>query len=252
MWDTQIRRPSDLGADESLRTESGRAAVGVVRATVVLAGLLFASPAATASDVGPGGDVAFSGQVIERETGKPVEGAEILLERSIRGSAARTLPAWAGTSIIRTDAQGRFRVEFPAEQVAEPRLFIAMRISHPEFISPEIEPGCARRPYPRAGKGRGALFHDDRARARTRVHRPGRGAWGQAGGRYPVRVRTRDEQNQPFHTHHHGRLRGADRRRRPHPHADAENSRVGPLRGTAAQRPGAIPLRSLSALLGYR
>jgi hypothetical protein len=135
MWDTQIRHPSDLGAYESLRTESGRAAVGVVRATVVLAGLLFASPAATASDVGPGGDVAFSGQVIERENGKPVGGAEILLERSIRGSAARALPAWAGTSIIRTDAQGRFRVEFPAEQVAKPRLFIALRISHPEFIS---------------------------------------------------------------------------------------------------------------------
>jgi hypothetical protein len=118
-----------------LRTESGRAAVGVVRATVVLAGLLFASPAATASDVGPGGNVAFSGQVIERETGKPVGGAEILLERSIRGSTPRTPPAWAGTSIIRSDAQGRFRVEFPAEQVAEPRVFIALRISHAEFIS---------------------------------------------------------------------------------------------------------------------
>src|ERR1700677_72109 len=106
MWDTQIRRLSDLGADGSLPTESGRAAVGVVRATLVLAGLLFASPAATASDVGPGGDVAFSGQVIERETGKPVAGAEILLERSIRGSAARKPPAWAGTSVIRSDAQG--------------------------------------------------------------------------------------------------------------------------------------------------
>ncbi len=44
-------------------------------------------------------------------------------------------PAWAGTSIIRTDAQGRFRIEFPAEQVAEPRFFIALGISHPEFIS---------------------------------------------------------------------------------------------------------------------
>ncbi len=127
MWGTQIRRPSDLGADESLRTESGRAAVRVVRATVVLAGLLFASPAATASDVGAGGAVAFSGQVIERETGKPVGGAEILLERSIRGSSARTPPAWAGTSNIQTDAQGRFRVEFPAEQVAEPRLFRFIR-----------------------------------------------------------------------------------------------------------------------------
>ena len=135
MWDTHIRCPSDLDADESLRTKSGRAAVGVARATVVVAGLLFASPAATASDVGPGGDVAFSGQIIERETGKPVGGAAIILERSIRGSGARALPAWAGTSNLRTDAQGKFRVEFPAEQVAEPRLFIALRISHPEFIS---------------------------------------------------------------------------------------------------------------------
>ena len=127
--------PSDLDAYESLRTESGRSAVGVVRATVVLAGLLFARAAATASDAGPGGDAASSGQVIERETGKPVGGAEILLERSIRGSTAPTPPPWAGTSIIRTDAQGRFRVEFPAEQVAHPRLFIALRIRHPEFIS---------------------------------------------------------------------------------------------------------------------
>jgi hypothetical protein len=46
MWDTQIRRPSDLGACESLRTESGRATVGVVSAMVVLAGLLFAPTAA--------------------------------------------------------------------------------------------------------------------------------------------------------------------------------------------------------------
>ena len=251
MWDTQIRRPSDLGAYESLRTESGRAAVGVVRATVVLAALLFASPAATASDVGPGGDVAFSGQVIERETGKPVGGAEILLERSIRGSAARTPPAWAGTSIIRTDAQGRFRVEFPAEQVAEPRLFIALRISHPEFISRKSSQVALTDLIRGQAQGRGALFHDDRARARTRVHRPGRGARGQAGGRYPVRVRTRHEQTQPSRTHHHGRLRGADGRRRPHPHADAENSRwvfSWDRRGT----PGTIPLRSLSALLGYR
>jgi hypothetical protein len=140
MWDTPIRRPRELGALESLRTGLGRAAVSVVSATVALAGLLFGSPAVTASDAGPGGDVAFSGQVIERETGKPVGGAEIVLERSIRGSKAGTPPAWAGTSIIRTDAQGKFRVEFPAEQVAKPRLFIAVRISHPEFISRKSSP----------------------------------------------------------------------------------------------------------------
>jgi hypothetical protein len=93
MWDAQIRRPSDLSARESLRTESGRDALSVVRATAVLAGLLFTSAPAPASHVRPGGDVAFSGQVIERETGTPIGGSEIILKRSIRGSAARALPA---------------------------------------------------------------------------------------------------------------------------------------------------------------
>ena len=55
---------------------------------------------------------------------------------SVRSVAprARTLPAWAGEGLIRTDAEGKFRLEFPAEQVAERRLCIAMRIRHPGFI----------------------------------------------------------------------------------------------------------------------
>ena len=134
MTDSVIPRSIDLGDWESLRSVSRLAAVGAVTATILLAGLLFAGPAAMATDLSPARDVAFSGRVIERETGKPVEGAEIILERSIRGSAARTLPAWAGESVIRTDAEGKFRLEFPAEQVAERRLCIAMRIRHPGFI----------------------------------------------------------------------------------------------------------------------
>ena len=134
MADTVLRRSIDLGDCESVRSVPRRAAVGVVTATLLLAGLLCAGPAAMASNLSPAKDVAFSGRVIERETGKPVEGAEIILERSIRGSAARTLPAWAGEGLIRTDAEGKFRLEFPAEQVAERRLCIAMRIRHPGFI----------------------------------------------------------------------------------------------------------------------
>ena len=124
----------DLGDWESVRSLSRRAAVGAVTATILLALLLCAGPAAMASDLSPAKDVAFSGRVIERETGKPVKGAEIILDRSIRGSGARTPPAWAGESLIRTDAEGKFRVEFPAGQVAERRLCIAMRIRHPGFI----------------------------------------------------------------------------------------------------------------------
>ncbi len=224
MWHTRIRRPSDLGADESLRTESGRAAVGVVRATVVLAGLLFASPSATASDVGPGADVAFSGQVIERETGKPVGGAEILLERSIRGSSARTPPAWAGTSIIRTDAQGRFRVEFPAEQVAEPRLFIALRISHPEFISRKSSQVALTELIRGQARGEAPFFTTialERGLEYTgQVVVPG--GKPAAGIPYAFEHRTsRTSRPIPIITDDYD---GPDGRRRPHPHADAENS----------------------------
>src|SRR5262249_19762636 len=78
--------------------------------------------------------VAYSGQVIERESGQPVEGAQIVLERSIRGADPRPLPPWAGESMVRTDADGRFRLSFPPEQVAEQRLCVGMRVSQPGFV----------------------------------------------------------------------------------------------------------------------
>ena len=72
--------------------------------------------------------------MIELKNGKPVEGAEIVVERSIRGADPRKQPAWAGESAIRTGADGRFRLSFPPELVAERRLCIAMRIRHPDFV----------------------------------------------------------------------------------------------------------------------
>jgi peroxiredoxin len=134
MADAVIRRSIGLGDWEWLQSVSRRAAAGAVTATILLAGPQCAGPAATAPDISAGREVAFSGRIIERETGKPVEGAEIVLERLIRSSAPQALPAWAGETTIRADAEGRFRLEFTPEQVAEPRLCIAMRIRHPGFI----------------------------------------------------------------------------------------------------------------------
>ncbi len=61
-------------------------------------------------------------------------GASVIVERSIRGAEAETLPPWAGESTTSTDAEGRFRLTFPPEQVADPRLRIGLRVRHPAFV----------------------------------------------------------------------------------------------------------------------
>src|SRR5262249_19220628 len=43
-------------------------------------------------------------------------------------------PPWAGETTIRSDANGRFRLEFAREQIAEPATCIALRIRHSEHI----------------------------------------------------------------------------------------------------------------------
>ena len=247
-----ILRSIDLGDWESVRSASRRAAVGVATATILLAGLLVRGPAAMASDLSPARDVAFSGRVIERETGKTVEGAEIILERSIRGSAARTLPAWVGESVIRTDAEGRFRLEFPAEQVAERRLCIAMRIRHPGFIRRKSSRVALADLIRGQARGEEPFFANltlERGVEYTGQvvvlgGKPAAGIPyvfenGTSGTSYPIPLVTDDYEGQ---TDDGGRI----------PPADAEDPGAGPLRGSAAHRRGAIPLRSLSALLGYR
>jgi hypothetical protein len=110
-----------------------RSGVPAIVALTLLTGL----PVGTttrAGDSGAADELAFSGRVVELETGNPVPGATVIVERSIRGAEARTLPPWAGESTISTDAEGRFRLSFPPEQVAEPRLRLGLRIRHPGFI----------------------------------------------------------------------------------------------------------------------
>ena len=111
-----------------------RRAIGLDFVIPVMAAVLLVVPSAMAWEDAPAKDVAFPGRVVERETGRPIAGAEIVVERSIRGLARREMPPWIGETRIRTDADGRFRIAFPPEQVAEPGLCIAIRIRHPDFI----------------------------------------------------------------------------------------------------------------------
>ncbi len=188
----------------------------------------------------------------DRQTGRR---AEILLfERSIQSRRyARKPPAWAGTSNLRTDAQGRFRVEFPAEQVAEPRVFIALRISHAEFISRKST-GLLADLIRERKQGATRPFSRQRKLEPRTSSTPAR-SWCLGASRRPVsrtRLNTGRVQFQSSHTHLHGTIttgrrttRGRIRKRMPKTHALALF--VGP-----PQRPGTIPLRSLSTLLGHR
>jgi protocatechuate 3,4-dioxygenase beta subunit len=86
-------------------------------------------------DARPGDGLTFSGRVVELETGKPVEGAAVILDRSIRGADPRALPPWAGETTVRTDVDGRFQLSFPPEQLSQRQASIMLRIRHPGFIA---------------------------------------------------------------------------------------------------------------------
>jgi AhpC/TSA family len=103
--------------------------------SVVLVGLLLTGHRAAAQEAKSGDGIALPGRVVDVETGKPVEGARVIVDRSIRGADPRTLPPWAGEETMRTDADGRFRLNVPPEQESERRLTILLRIRHPGFIA---------------------------------------------------------------------------------------------------------------------
>jgi peroxiredoxin len=76
----------------------------------------------------------FPGRVVDLDGDRPIEAAEVIVERSVLVPYGEAEPAWAGETTLRTDAQGRFTITFPPEQVAEPRLQIALSVSHPDFV----------------------------------------------------------------------------------------------------------------------
>ena len=134
MADAGIGRSIDRRPLGSPRASLRRTLIGLVFATGILAGLAPAGRCrATISATADDGPI-YAGRVIEGDSGRPVEGAEIVVERSIRGADPGTLPDWVGEITLRTDADGRFRLAFPPEQAAETRLCIALRIGHPGFI----------------------------------------------------------------------------------------------------------------------
>jgi peroxiredoxin len=73
--------------------------------------------------------------VRDLETGKPVQGAVIVVERVLPGIAPASRPRWAGDRTHKSDRDGRFQLTFSAEEVAFDQLAIRLRVSHADYIT---------------------------------------------------------------------------------------------------------------------
>jgi peroxiredoxin len=129
--DARSSNPGDRGRRHpGLRWWTAR----LLAATALWAGL-GVTAAARADDSGPAEGVTFAGRVVELESGRPLAGASVIMERSIRGAEPGIDPPWAASSTTTTDAEGRFRLSFPPEQAAERGFCFALRIKRPGFVS---------------------------------------------------------------------------------------------------------------------
>jgi peroxiredoxin len=91
-------------------------------------------------DAKPLQGLSFAGRVVDLEAGTPIQDVSILVDRSLPGANRQAVPSWAGQSAIRTDAGGRFQLDFPLEQVAERGLMITLKVRHLGFIPRESWP----------------------------------------------------------------------------------------------------------------
>ena len=118
------------------RSPSTRGRIRPLATTALLTGLVvIVQPAAVAGvDAGPKKGVAFSGQVVDVDNRKRVEGASIVVVGSIPAVPPEGLLRGGDETKIRTDADGRFRLEFTPDQVAEQRLSLTFRIRHSGYV----------------------------------------------------------------------------------------------------------------------
>jgi beta-lactamase regulating signal transducer with metallopeptidase domain len=79
----------------------------------------------------------YTGQVRDKKSGKPIAGAVVTVRRSVN-----TDPKTGGNRLLQstdhtTNAQGKYTFTIPAEQVAEPRLYIELDVHHPDYAAQE-------------------------------------------------------------------------------------------------------------------
>ncbi|MGB7159028.1 MAG: M56 family metallopeptidase, partial [Tepidisphaeraceae bacterium] len=90
------------------------------------------SPVAT-QPVKPGEAQHYSGVLLDKSTGKPIEGATITVHR-LTSRKPGPMRKFAEASRHKTDAQGRFAFDVPPEQAAEDLLYLELDASHPDYV----------------------------------------------------------------------------------------------------------------------
>jgi beta-lactamase regulating signal transducer with metallopeptidase domain/5-hydroxyisourate hydrolase-like protein (transthyretin family) len=77
------------------------------------------------------GAIEYKCQVVDRATGKPIAGANVAIRRSewMKDQSLRPIEVSRHT----TDAEGRFSVTIPPEQVAVPSLYLQLDVEHPDY-----------------------------------------------------------------------------------------------------------------------
>ena len=78
----------------------------------------------------------YQGKVVDKRTGKPVEGATVLVRKSIYSSAENRV--LAETKHL-TDAQGFYSFHLSPDEVAERYMYLDFEVTHPRYAhrSPE-------------------------------------------------------------------------------------------------------------------
>lgn len=74
----------------------------------------------------------YSGLVKDKDTGKPIEGATVVVRRSRSRSSENTV---IEETRHRTDASGTYHFTIPPEQVAERYLYIELDVEHPDYAT---------------------------------------------------------------------------------------------------------------------
>ena len=80
----------------------------------------------------PGETLNYTGTVMDKDTGKPIAGATVVVRRSVyKSEENRVLQETRHT----TGADGTYSFTIPPEQVAEPALYIELDVEHPDYAT---------------------------------------------------------------------------------------------------------------------
>jgi hypothetical protein len=92
-------------------------------------------PSRPESDGQPVESVSYTGRVTDHESGEPIEGVTVAIERQLSRDPETGEWRTIETTQHRTNAQGEYSFTLPPEQVAEESLYLVVDAHHPQYAS---------------------------------------------------------------------------------------------------------------------